>query len=247
MRLRIYQTFFDSTHYRILDKAFIPFNNIDNPQPELREYPLLKQLHDKNINFDGHWGMLSWRWKEKTAIPGKELIQWIQENYWYDVYIINPYPHIPEFHRNSINQGESDHKGLIRFTNKLLKHLGYNFDIRDADFPLNIISTCHFYIGNQKFWNQWMSFMDTTIAIAKKDKYMHDYLYVKTSLYHGKELINFCFAMERLVSLFLYLNMKEYKVLHYPYQYFIENGSDKEMEFSQIKEKALLLHENTIY
>lgn len=246
MRVKVYQTFFDPKEYRNLDKAFIPYNNIENTQPELREYPLLKKLHQKHINYNGYWGMVSWRWKQKTNIPGKDLIRWIKNNPFYDVYIINPYSHIPEFHRNSINQGETDHKGIIKFTNKLLDHLGYSFDIRDADYPLNIFSTCHFYIGNSKFWDQWMAFADTTIEISKKDKYMHNFLYVMQSEYHGKPLINFCFLIERLVSLFLYLNLSNFKVLHYPYQYFIKM-SKEELEFTGIQEKALLMHKDNIY
>lgn len=244
--LKIYQSFFNSKEYRHLDKAFIPFNNLENAQPELREYPLLKKLYEKNINFNGHWGMLSWRWKQKTNIDGKKLIAWIEENPSYDVYMINPNSYIPELHRNSIVQGEPDHPGIIEFTNELLNNLGYNFNIEHVDFPLNIFSTCHFYIGNPKFWDKWIAFMDLVVDLAKKNEKIHKYLYVDKTLYQGNQLINFCFAMERLVSLFLYLNLKEYRVKHYPYQYFLKK-TDKELEFTGIKEKALLLLNNPIY
>lgn len=246
MRVKIYQSFFDPKQYRNLDKAFIPFNNVDNTNPELREYPLLKKLHEKHVNYTGHWGMLSWRWKQKTGLDGKELIKWIDENPNHDVYMINPHVHLPEMFRNSFTQGDIDHPGMLKFTNKLVQHLGYNFNIEHADFPLDIFSTCHFYIGNSKFWDKWISFADTTIAIANKDKEMYDYLYIEKSAYQGSDLINFCFLIERLVSLFLYLNYAQYKVIHYPYQYFLKRDN-KELEFTQIKEKALLLRENTIY
>lgn len=244
MRLKIYQSFFNSKEYRNLDKAFIPFNNIENKNPELREYPLLKKLHEKNINFKGHWGMVSWRWKEKTKIPGEDLIKWIEMNPGYDVYIINPYSYLPETLKNTFIQGESDHPGMLKYTNKLLEHLGYNFNIEDADFPLNIFSTCHFYIGNSKFWDNWMSFIELTLDITQRDGKMFDYMYNTFSDYHGNNLMNYCFVIERLVSLFLYLNYNQYKILHYPYQ-LILNKNHKEMEFTEIQKKAFLL--NTIY
>lgn len=246
MRVKIYQGFFDPKQYRHLDKAFIPFSNIENEKPDWHEYPLLKKLHEKNINYTGYWGLVSWRWKEKTKMDGKDYISWIKSNPGYDVYLINPFPHVVESYNNSMCQGETDHPGITNCADRFLKHLGYDFTMECVTYPLNIFSTCHYYVGKAKFWDKWIAFLDLAIEVASRDQEMYDWLFVKTCTYRDKQLINFPFFIERLVSLFLYLNSSEYKVLHYPYQK-IMHKTAAELEYTDMSQKALQLRENTIY
>ena len=55
-----------------LDKMFIPYNNMANDKPELREYPIILDLYSKNRHFDGYWGYahnsLGTMWKLDTSI-----------------------------------------------------------------------------------------------------------------------------------------------------------------------------------
>lgn len=245
MRIKIYQTFFESNQYKNLDKAFIPFNNIKNAQPDLREYPNLVSLYNKNINFKGHWGMVSWRWKEKTKIEGRKFIEWIKENPGYDFYHISPFISLPTIYRNHINQ-DNVHPGMVDYYNKIIHHLGYSFDVRDIDYPLNLFCVCHYHVANAKFWDRWFAFFETMLAISEKDESMHNYLYKETLKHRDRQIINFPFVCERSVSLFLYLNYKEFKILHYPYQYLTQITHEK-FSLVEISEKALQLRKNTIY
>lgn len=242
MRLRIYQSFYEPEQYFHLDRDFIPINNLENKDPVLREYPILCNLHQKNENFDGYWGLVSWRFKEKCGITGKEFSQWILDNPGYDVYHFNHSWHAAEFHSNMFMHGEKYHKGMIEYTDRLLEKLGYKFSIRDVEYPLNLFMTCHYHVGNARFWDHWMSFLETCIALSKLDDKMNQYLYDKQSKHRNEKVSNFCFVVERLPSLFLFLNQRQFKVLNYPYSKIVKS----EMAMTNITQKGLLLTKNAI-
>ena len=242
MRIRIYQSFYEPEQYFHLDRNFIPINNLENKDAVLREYPILCRLHQKNENFDGYWGLVSWRFKEKCNISGKEFADWIQDNPGYDVYHFNHSWNAAETTSNMFVHGERYHKGMIEYTDRLLEKLGYRFSIRDVEYPLNLFMTCHFHVGNRKYWDHWMSFLETCIAISKTDEWMSEYLYTKESDHRKEKVANFCFVVERLVSLFLFLNQQQFKVLHYPYSKMVKD----EKAMTNITQKGLLLTKNTI-
>lgn len=253
MRIKIYQPFYEAEQYATLDKAFIPYNNLKNTQAELREYPTLKKLHKKHINFKGHWGAFSWRFNEKAKIDGNQFINWVKSNPGYDFYHVNPYAWIPALHRNIITQGEEHHPGMTNFFNKAIKHLGYSINIADADFYLDIFCLCHFHIANAKFWDRWFAFFDTIIELSEKDQEMYNYMYQQESDHRKEKIINYSFICERSISVFLYLHYSDFKVLHYPYKWLTKKDPKNpktSFEISldlEIERKALLLGKNNIY
>lgn len=242
MRIRIYQSFYKPEQYFHLDRYFIPINNLENKDAALREYPILCKLHQKNENFDGYWGLVSWRFKEKCNITGEEFAEWIESNPGYDVYHFNHSWNAAETSPNMFVHGERYHKGITEYADRLLSKLGYNFSINDVEYPLNLFITCHYYVGNRKFWDHWMSFLETCIELSKMDKWMNKFLYEKNSTHRFEKVPNFCFVAERLVSLFLFLNQQQFKVLHYPYSKIVKD----EKAMTNITQKGLLLTKNTI-
>jgi hypothetical protein len=195
-----------------LDKMFIPYNNMANDKPELREYPIILDLYSKNRHFDGYWGMLSWRFAEKTKISGKQLYDSILNNPDYDVYHVNPFfDEVTKF-SNPFTQGDCHHPGMIDFTNRLLNKMGYDIDINKEHFEKDNFIYCSYYIGNNKFWDQWIVFLETAITIANNDLELNAYLYDTGTNYRERITINFPFVIERLVNLFLFIYKSEYKI-----------------------------------
>ena len=234
--INIYQSFFTPEQFIQLDRSFIPFNNLKNKNPELREFPLMKALYDKNKNFNGYWGLVSWKWKEKTNLDGCKFIEWVEDNPGYDVYHINPYFALTEIDNPFV---DNSHEGMVEFTDLLLRNLGYKFSIRDAVFPLNIISSCSFYVANKKFWNHWIGFVETCIEIVKRDEYMNKYMFNDVTIHLGERVINYSFIIERLFGLFLFLRNSNFKVKHYPYSLRIDD--DIYNQFPSLYEKGIEL------
>lgn len=212
MNLRIYQSFFLPEQFAKLEAKFIPYNNLANKNPELREYPLLIDLYSKNKDFDGYWGMVSWRFKEKTRKSGNEFTQMILKNPGYDVYHINPYyDEVTKFANPFVN-GDIHHPGMLYFVNRLLRLMGYSLDMSKIQFDKDNFIFCSYYVGNSRFWDHWMSFLDSVMWIANKDQELNYYLYNTYSFHLNERIINFSFVVERMVNLFLYLYQSEYKI-----------------------------------
>ena len=218
MDIKIYQTYFREDQADILDPAFIPFENLKNENPELRELPLLKKLHEQNKTFDGYWGMVSWRWKEKTKLDGQTYIDWITENPGHDVYHVNHFPELPAVNLNSLTQGEKHIKGLLPYFERLVDLLGKKSEVNvHSKFPAELFICSHHYVGNKVFWDDLMSFMDHCLKISAEDDILNNFLFNRRSAHRHETIINYSFAVERLPVLFLHLN-KQYKILPYPLQ-----------------------------
>lgn len=211
MNLKIYQSFFSQEQMALLERSFIPYNNLKNTNPELSEYPLILDLYSKNKNYDGYWGMMSWRFREKTNTSGEEFIKMIRRSMTHDVYHFNPFYEENTKYPNPFVQGEVHHPGMVNYTNRLLELMGYKIDIRNEIFDKEHFVYCSYYVGNQRFWEQWMAFQDAAMTISNKDQDLNVYLYHTYTNNRGRNMINFSFLIERLVGLFLHLYKDEYK------------------------------------
>lgn len=219
--MRIYQAFFKPSQVASLDKEFIPYNNLKNEEPLLHEYPLLLDLYDKNQGYDGYWGMVSAKFKEKTGIDGQTAKNLINHNPGYDVYHYNPFPKQAQAYINPFVQADHYyHPGMVDYVNKLLIELGYDLDIKYIKIDADHFMYCSYYVGNFKFWSRWIPFLQTCIFVSNKEPDLKNYLYGYTSKHGDSEnFFNFPFVVERLVSLFVHLNsdikVKQFVVTNY--------------------------------
>lgn len=213
--LHIYQSFHDEEGKNNLDSEFIPFDNMNNLTPHLREYPMLKKLFHKHRDTDAYWGMVSWRWRQKTQLNPQEFIDWINDNPGYDVYHIDPNLEVMAQYPNLWVQGERWHPGMLRFGNKLLPKLGIDIKLEEYMYRAEDFATTSFYVGNDKFWKEWYLFLDYALALCGQDEELHSYLYKEGQLYNGHWVPYFIFAVERLQSIF-YIYNRNIRVKKFP-------------------------------
>lgn len=217
MNLEIYQAFYQAEQVPFLEPDFIPYDNTEDDKV-LLEYAMWKKVHKKKKGTDRYWGILSWRWREKTGLYGLFFKEWILANPGYDVYHFDPYISLLHF-KNLWMHGDKCHPGMAEYINKLLPKLGYNFNIEDLEYTSNNFGTCHYFIGNDTFWKSYLKFLDTVIEITKLDPELNKYMFETESTYRERGQVNFPFVVERLFSLFCILNPK-IKVKKYPYESF---------------------------
>jgi hypothetical protein len=215
MNLNLYQSYYDNSQLNLLSPVFIPFDNTENKNPELREHVLWKKVHAKHIYDDSYWGLLSWRWQQKTKLDEQEFKDWILSNPGYDVYFIDPCLDVAVDYKNLWVHGERWHPGMKDYCNKLFPRIGVNESVDEIDYKGKHFATSSFFIGNSRFWLQYMYLVDTVIEISKSDPELKDYMFDRLYTYNGANIPHFCFIIERLFSLFLYKNT-EVKVLKFP-------------------------------
>lgn len=218
--LFIYQSFHNEEGEKSLDTGFIPYNNLANEAPHLREYPMLKKLFFKHRDSDAHWGLVSWRWKQKTHLNPTDFIEWIKDNPGYDVYHIDPalsdilYP-------NLWVQGDIWHPGILDFGNKLLPKMGIDVKLEELLYKSDDFSTSNFCIGNDKFWKEWFLFLDYALTLSSQDDELYSFLYKQGQIHTGDWIPFFSFVVERLYSIFFMFNrnvtMKKFPIDHMCY------------------------------
>lgn len=225
MHIKIYQSYFLQQQLENLDPAFVPYDNTSNEQPQLREYPLMRKIYDNEpSSVDHYWGLMSWKFAEKTNVTGQQFIEWMTQNAGYDMYFIHPLVALENIgrHRNPFIEAEQNNPGITEFIDAVMCDILNikSHPIKTISYHPRHFSFCSFYVGNCKFWDEWISFADHVIAEVKKNKKLNNFLFETTISHHelGKkvQLINFSFVMERLVNLFTYLHFDKNRLHYYP-------------------------------
>jgi hypothetical protein len=206
MNLQIYQAYYKQEQLPHLDPVFIPYDNTDNPLPHLREYPMWQKLFHKHKDTDAYWGLMSWLWFTKTKTPAATFTQWMLDNPGYDVYHIDPFPELPHQFVNIWTQGNVWCPGMNDFCNRLFPKFGIETKVEEYQYTPEEFATCNYFVGNDKFWKNYMSFLDLCLKFIHEDEAMNDYIYKKGGMYNGHFVPNFPFVMERLFSLHNILN-----------------------------------------
>lgn len=222
MNLFLYQSYYSKDQLSKLNSAFIPYDNLNNPKPLLREYPLWKNLYETHKGTDDHWGLLSWRWLEKTHLEPEVFRDWILNNPGYDVYHIDPFLDVSVEHINIWTQGDRWHPGMINFCNKLFPKLGITTKVEDLVYHPEDFATCNYFVGNETFWKSFISFLDECLNIIASDEELNHYMYDKKISYNENMVPSFPFVNERLFSLHNILHrdikVKKFPVDHDNYQ-----------------------------
>ena len=113
MSTSIFQIYFKEELKEHLDPDFVPMDNTDNPNPELREWDKWNREHD-NIKKQGldYWGFVSWKFQEKTGLSGRQVLDFIEANPGRDVYLFNPCILNEAVFANSWEQGDMYHPNI---------------------------------------------------------------------------------------------------------------------------------------
>lgn len=215
MNLILYQAYYEDSQKEKLDPTFRPYDNTKNEAPELREYPLWKDLYSKHKGTMIYWGLLSWRWFDKTKLPPIEFKEWIQNNPGYDVYHIDPFLDISVTYKNIFIQGERWHSGMLECCNILFPKIGIEIKVEDIDYKPENFGTCNYFVGNSVFWGKYLKFLDKVVEISQTESKIRHYMFEDKRLYNSAMIPSFSFMIERMFSLYLYFN-KSLKVKKFP-------------------------------
>lgn len=157
--MNIYQIYYDDSQLVNLEPEFIPFNNEGKAYPFNYEYAVFFELFQKNDwQKSDHCGALSWKFRSKTGLSGKELIQRINEAPEYDVYVINPFPELLVY--SSVwEQGDDFHPQLRNLSKLLLQEVGYDPAMLDLPTAPRNLCYCNYWVANKNFWDAYIAFL----------------------------------------------------------------------------------------
>jgi len=203
MNVKIYQIYYLKEQLSRLDTAFTPYDNINPPYSaeesnKLREWPILRTYGLQRAEQDNAdiWGFVSYKWDEKTNIPGQKFVDFIKANPDNDVWFMEPHykPFSPFM--NSWVQGDIFHPDISKMANAFLKANNISVDIAKVPMPLCYYN---FFAGTRKFWITFFDFIDNMILFAKNNSDFHKAIF-ETGANHGndKTVPYFIFLVERM-------------------------------------------------
>lgn len=216
---KIFQLYFKDELKQHLDPAFEPMSNVENPRPHLREWCKWDREHETVLeqNLD-YWGYVSWKFKQKTGLSGKQAFEFIESNPGYDVYLFNPCIVNEALFANSWEQGDIHHPNISTIGNLFLSKMGYvNEDVKSLLLDRNKTVFANYVVGNRKFWTEFMEFSRAMFTEAEKDPVFETQVFGAglSNYAHDSSLPNFTFLIERLIPTFL--ELKDYKSIGYTY------------------------------
>ena len=79
--IKVFQIYFKPELKVHCDPAFTPLDNTSNPRPELREWDVWDREYANIVKQDlDYWGFVSWKFKEKTGLTGRQVFDFINAN-----------------------------------------------------------------------------------------------------------------------------------------------------------------------
>jgi hypothetical protein len=190
------------------DQELLEYDCSSNPYANEREV-----FHMRDFFATGQYmgakysGLFSPRFTEKTGLTGYSVKRFINANPGYDVYVFDRNVIQPYQFFNIWEHGEHCHPGLKALSSDLFKESGLNFEINQ--FPRQTwkeIAFCNYWVGNAKFWSEFMLFLDPVLKTLDRDASGGRKYYRPTEYSREGNYLFIPFILERMFSTFISMN-----------------------------------------
>lgn len=238
-KLKVFQLYFREDQRPFLIKEFTPFDNTANPAPNDREYPLLLKCRElakqQGVEL---WGAVPWNYDIKMGEPPSEIFSFIERNPGYDAYFLNCFTDHAAVVYNVWEQGQWCHPHLVEIVETIFPMIGLNKDIIYQPTDRHSIFWGSMIIANEKFWNAYFSLGEKFVR-AVKNLPPHIYQMYKGNTGYAPDITidYFSFIQERLLSTFVALNRRNFKIL--PYHLQEDNMTEMLYNLSSLKTLGL--------
>lgn len=233
MNFKIFQICFEQSQIRRVDELLTPFDNTENLQPELREYPnLIRIYEDYNEHLDA-WGVFGPRWQEKIKYSSKDIFEDVAENQDCDVFLFNHARVVDALTYNVWEQGEFYHKGITQVTRQALKQAGYDPGVTEMLMNDQVTCYCSYFVAKKEFWKDYLEFLAKIKEQLENLPEEESKIYNSSANYSRDGSLNlFPFIVERLFSTYLLINNGKYKIYSKAYDYTVYSNQIK--DFSDV-------------
>jgi len=201
--LKIFQIYYAQEQLASMDNAFIPYDNTKtNRGREFEMGVLLDHFQNKGYLTADYTGFVSWKFTEKTKLPGSMFVDFVRSNPGYDVYFINPFP--AEIRWKSVwVQGNNYHPGILEFTQGLLNKLGYKLHLMDIANGVDTLAYCNYWVANASFWEEYTKFLRPLYEYISHDLTTEEQMFMDRRADKLIDAHYFPFIFERMFSTFL--------------------------------------------
>lgn len=209
MSTRIYQAYYQDSQKIHLESNFTPYDNRNNPVSNLYERYIYQQTAEISRR-EGikQWGTFSWQWRKKLIGPSsQDILNFIDSNPNYDVYIFNAYPQNEAISYNVWEQGEWCHPNIIHLGKSILELMGEDPALVEKPMTRDTYLTANYFVATDAVWTGLLEFLDRFVqAIPNLNKSDAELLLSSANYGPNKNLNYTGFICERLISTYLVLH-----------------------------------------
>lgn len=200
------QIYFKHDQKKFLSSSCTPFFN-SSKSPFLEYEVILNSFKTNEFKLFDFFGVISWRFFDKTLMTPESFFSFVKDNPGYEVYFINPFPEQAILYKNVWEQGAISHSlELKNVMNNILNEVGYNFQVEDVNLQPEKILYCNYWFGNPKFWEKYIQFTEPIYNFILNNKNSELVKFVNNRARYHYNVSFIPFIMERLFSTFLWFD-----------------------------------------
>jgi hypothetical protein len=240
LNLNIHQIYFQENQKEKLLTGSLPYFNKSDNTRQLFETEVILALFLKETKLiaDEIYGVLSWRFTDKTKLSLEGIKSFVDANPSKDVFLMNPFPELTYVYDNPWIQGEFVHPGLLDLAQKIFDLSPYNVSLRSIHLASNRQVYCNYFLAKGSFWIEYIQFLNTLVETIEKNSKVNQAIKKQTSYNYEASFLPF--FLERLLPTYLFLN-PSIETVSYPYSdSFLLN---RYLEVIKDKENTLLRHQ----
>lgn len=206
LKFHVYQIFYDQKSRAMLDPGFIPLDNSSNLRPDWYEFHIIRSFLNSNHLKDNEWyGFLSPKFYLKTNLTSNNIYEFLTcaDNEGHNSALISHGWDQIAFYKNSFEQGDKEHPGLLFSTSEFLRSIDITLDLTQlVGHSLNTVYS-NFIIAKPIFWHKWLSLSNAFYSYAEKDQGGPANGISSSVSYEGKQAPLKTFIQERFANLIL--------------------------------------------
>jgi hypothetical protein len=234
MKIKLFQSYYKPEQKINLDIDCVPYDNTTNPNPDLREYPQMRDVHNQcRLNSEAY-GLISWKFNKKAMIPAYRFRDFVCDTRLdYDFWFVNPCYILDGVFLSPWFQGEMHHPGMMQLAQDTLNKMQSDVpQLATTVFPSGKTFYANYFMAKPHVWDRLFSFTDTFYSMVEKDRMN------KPSGYSGDpNMSHFIFLFERLVPTFLLMN-DDISVGKYDYRFIDVSKKSNPYEYKMVKTLA---------
>lgn len=168
-KVRIFQIYYRPEQRQYLDPAFEPYNNEGDDSPLLEFNVFRKLQNSKHVEGADYWGALSWKFREKTGLGGRQLREVIASHPGFDVYYCNPFPELEGLYHNLWLQGETAHPNFLILCREFFQAAGLDEKAFTLLEPSSGFAASNYFVATARFWDGYLRFISKALDMAEKN------------------------------------------------------------------------------
>ena len=168
MSIRAFQIFYNAATRAALDPAFEPLDNSANERPDWYEYWPIRNFFRAHALEEGtHYGFLSPLFFHKTALSGRQVMEFASQAGDAEVITFSPHPCHGVCFYNVIEQGNNCFPGFLEVATSFFRELDPAVRLETVVNDSRNTVYSNYFLATPRFWGAWDRIFSRLFELAE--------------------------------------------------------------------------------